>query len=169
MDIIDNAWLVPLSRGGIYKIVFCDNEIKIIRIFSGEYVQEKIKFKNDLKYIDSINVPGATDPIEPEELYNNIKDTINYITDEYYKEEKIKSESSNDIKIIKYNDIENIELKTGNSRELPELIINDNKFILPHKNFDIKHEMDKDLYSKYNKMIKKYINKKYIIFVLNLH
>ena len=38
---IDNAWEVPLSRGGIYKIVVNDDNIEVYRIFSGRYIQEK--------------------------------------------------------------------------------------------------------------------------------
>ncbi len=159
MDSIDNAWLIPLSKGGIYKIIFCSYELKIIRIFSGKYIDGELKLRKGIKYMDSLTIPTATDPLEPEELYNNIKNMVNYITDEYNKEEENKSKDSNDIKIIKYNDIKNIKLKKGDSEELPELIINDDKFILPHKDFDKGPEMGDDLYNKYDELIKKYIKR----------
>ena len=84
MDTIDNAWLIPLSRGGVYKIVFCNDQIKMTRIFSGKYIEEKLRFKKDMEYVDSLNVPTATDPLESEEIYGSIKRMINYITEEYY-------------------------------------------------------------------------------------
>lgn len=156
METIDNAWLIPLSRGGVYKIVFCDDRIKIIRIFSGKYIQEKLGLRRDMKYVDSLNVPSATDPLEPEKIYDNIKSMINYITEEYYKDE---NKDKIDTKTIKYDDIVNIELTKGGKNQLPELTINNEKFILPHKDFDKKPEMNDELYNRYNKIINRHVKK----------
>ena len=81
---IDNAWEVPLSRGGIYKIVVNDDNLEVYRIFSGRYIQEKLQLKKDMDYIDSLIVPGATDYIEPEQLYSDIKHMIEVITERYF-------------------------------------------------------------------------------------
>ncbi len=152
---IDNAWEVPLSRGGIYKIVVNDDNIEVYRIFSGRYIQEKLQLKKDMDYIDSLIVPGATDYIEPEQLYSDIKHMIEVIAERYFSIESEKIESIRtekdpvDYRLIKFTDINEIKISAGERERFPELILNGDRYILPSKNFMAFQEEDKKKYEEY--------------------
>ncbi|WMT52263.1 MAG: hypothetical protein RE471_05120 [Ferroplasma sp.] len=159
MKIIENAWKVPLTNGGIFRIVVNDSSIEFYRIFSGKYIAEELKLKKDMEYIDSLIVPGATDPVEPEDLFNRIKNMVQKITSEYYEKNQAKTDEISKNKTaqqyekINLTDIKNISLSDLTDDKFPELIINDERFLMPFENFTHPSNDDKSRYKEYSKII----------------
>ena len=159
MKSIENAWKVPLSTGGIFRIVINENNIELYRIFSGKYIAEELRLKKDMEYTDSLIVPGATDPVEPADLFNRIKNMVKKITAEYYKSEssKIEEISKNktvqNYEMIGLGDIKNIEISNFNDEKFPELTINNEKFLLPFGNFTDPSKDDIGRYNEYKEII----------------
>jgi hypothetical protein len=159
MKSIDNAWKVPLSTGGIFKIVVDEDRLEIYRIFSGRYIQDKLPLKKDMDYIDSLIVPGATDAVEPEQLYSKIKHMVESITDRYFsqQEEKMEAIKSNmdqsEYKVIKFSDISDIELSAGEEERFPELVLDGDRYIFPSKNFMALQDSDVEKYKEYKNIV----------------
>ncbi len=159
MESIDNAWKVPLSRGGIYKIVVNEDNIEVYRIFSGKYIAEKLHLRKDMNYIDSLIVPGATDPVEPEELYSDIKNMVKTISDRYNLEESEKMQELKDkndsaeYQIIEFAGINDIEVSLPEDGKFPELVLNGDRYILPSENFALSSDADKNRYEKYKNIV----------------
>ncbi len=159
MKSIENAWKIPLSTGGIFRIVINENNIEFYRIFSGKYIADELKLKKDMEYTDSLIVPGATDPVEPEDLFNKIKNMVKKITAEYYKSESNKTEEISKNKtvqnyeIIDLGKIKNIEISNFNDEKFPELTINNEKFLLPFGNFTDPSKDDIKRYNEYKEII----------------
>jgi hypothetical protein len=155
MKSIENAWKVPLTTGGIFRIVVNDSNIELYRIFSGKYIADELKLKKDMEYIDSLIVPGATDPVEPEELFNRIKNMVQKISREYYEKNQAKTEeisknkTAQQYEIINLSDIKNIDLSDFSDEKFPELTINSEKFLLPFENFAQLSSADKKRYEEY--------------------
>ena len=159
MKSIENAWKIPLSTGGIFRIVINENNIEFYRIFSGKYIADELKLKKDMEYTDSLIVPGATDPVEPEDIFNKIKNMVKKITAEYYKSESNKTEEISKNKtvqnyeIIDLGKIKNIEISNFNDEKFPELTINNEKFLLPFGNFTDPSKDDIKRYNEYKEII----------------
>ncbi len=159
MKSIENAWKVPLTTGGIFRIVVNDSSIEFYRIFSGKYIAEELKLKKDMEYIDSLIVPGATDPVEPEDLFNRIKNMVQKITREYYEKNQVKTDeilknkTAQQYEKINLTDIKNISLSDLTDDKFPELIINDEKFLLPFENFAQPSKDDKTRYGEYRTIV----------------
>ncbi|WP_337860135.1 hypothetical protein [Ferroplasma sp.] len=164
MNVIDNAWKIPLSTGGIYRIVINEDSLELYRIFSGKYIQNKLQLRKDIDYIDSLIVPGATDPVEPADLYSKIKHTVEIITDNYEKDlaEKTKTINENkdpdDYEKLRFSDITRIKFQEGKEK-FPELTLNNQKFILPSRNFIELNSSDKKKYAEYNSFVQEIKNK----------
>ncbi len=165
MNVIDNAWKVPLTAGGIYKIVVDEDKIELYRIFSGKYISDELKLKKDIEYIDSLIVPGATDPVEPADLFNRLKNTVKKITEEYYARESSKMENikknmtSPCYETIELTGIKNINMSDFNDDRFPELIINTERFIFLFTNFSEPSADDKKRYNEIKKIIEHLKNK----------
>ncbi|MEM0140082.1 MAG: hypothetical protein QXZ44_05680 [Ferroplasma sp.] len=135
MFIIDNAWQIPLSDGGIFRLNFTEQGMEKFRILSGKYIQNKISLQKDMKYIESLIVPGATDPVEPEEMYRHISDAIKILSNSYYSDidKKIadikSSERAGEFVNINYREMHDIKI-IDNKDTFVELHIDDVKFIL---------------------------------------
>jgi hypothetical protein len=159
MKSIDNAWKVPLSRGGIYKIIVNEDNIEIYRIFSGKYIEEKLHLKKDMNYIDSLLVPGATDPVEPEEVYSALKRMVKIISDNYNSEESQKVDSlkaNNDpseYQMIKFTGLKDIKISVSGDEKFPELYINEERYILLSDNFVSFSSADKTRYEEYKNIV----------------
>jgi hypothetical protein len=165
MESIENAWKVPLSTGGIFKIVVNENNIELYRIFSGKYISDELKLKKDIEYIDSLIVPGATDPVEPEDLFNRIKNMVKKITAEYYANSASKMEeisghkTAQQYEMITLTDVKKIEISDFNDEKFPELTINSEKFLLPFENFTQPTDKDIKRYNQYNIIVEALKNK----------
>lgn len=159
MKSIDNAWKVPLSRGGIYKIVVNEDNIEIYKIFSGKYIEEKLHLKKDMNYIDSLLVPGATDPVEPEELYSTLKRMVKIISDNYNSEESQKMEAlknknnSSGYQMINFTGLKDIKISVSGDEKFPELYINGERYILLSENFVSFSSADKTRYEEYKNTV----------------
>lgn len=159
MESIENAWKVPLSTGGIFKIVVNKDNLELYRIFSGKYISDELKLKKDIEYIDSLIVPGATDPVEPEDLFNRIKNMVKKITAEYYAHSPSKMEEISVHKVpqqyemINLADIKKIEISDFNDEKFPELTINAEKFLFPFENFTQPTNNDIKRYNQYKAII----------------
>jgi len=159
MKSIDNAWKVPLSRGGIFKIIINEDSLEIYRIFSGKYIEEKLHLRKDMDYIDSLIVPGATDPVEPEDLYNDMKNMIKTIFQHYNLNQSAKiQEIDNEIdsaeyRKIKFADIHDISISASGDERFPELALNGDRYILPSENFLAFSDADKERYEEYKNIV----------------
>ncbi|SMD30905.1 hypothetical protein [Picrophilus oshimae] len=118
---IDKLWKIPLGNGGIYRLSFDNNKIAFYRVFSGKYIEEKLKPEKYDKVIMSMDVPTAMDPLMPEELYSKINEIIEYFSDEYNKKilskgvEKSEMEIKNEKIVLKEkNGISNISIGNEN-------------------------------------------------------
>jgi hypothetical protein len=160
MNVIDNAWKIPLSAGGIYRIVIGDSGLELYRIFSGKYIEGKLHLKKDINYIDSLIVPGATDPVEPADLYASIKHAVEVITDNYgiEAEDKVKSiqasKNPEEYMELKFADITDIKFQPGKDEKFPELIINNDRYILPSRNFTKLTDDEIKKYEEYDLMVR---------------
>ncbi len=136
MYAIENAWKVPLSSGGVFRIDLEESYAEMYRILSGKYIQNKISLRKDSSYIESLINPGATDPVEPETLYNNILKSIKFISDAYYSdvENKLKKISNthpeDEYMKLNYNQINEISIVPGTEQTVPELHINNDVYLL---------------------------------------
>jgi len=159
MKSIDNAWKVPLSRGGIFKIIINKDSLEIYRIFSGKYIEEKLHLRKDMDYIDSLIVPGATDPVEPEDLYNDLKNMIKTIFQHYNSNQSAKiqeidnEKDSAEYRKIKFADIHDISISVSGDEKFPELALNGDRYILPSKNFLAFSDEDRERYEEYKNIV----------------
>ncbi len=133
-NIIKNAWLLPISENGVYNLHFLDN-LYLQRIYSGKYVSEKLRFKLEDRFIESLNDPGAILPTETEDNYQNFMKNLN----ELISGASNAPLSNNYDMHIDYNNIKSVEFYSGDDQNLGYInIICDNsyKFLLMHENIN---------------------------------